>query len=354
MFPSTHARDSYDVDNVLAWSDFKLRLPPRSKTRFRTFAETGWSSHYGGIEALASYAGMIPGIPVPFQATWQHGIIQPWRYKKYPLQLLYGIKHRPDRLILTCNNEQAEELARLGYSNVHPIGAPYVYAKPSSLPQRLASSVLLMPVHALNGAKFENEQQIEEYCDYAHARYEAHGKPLYACIHMSCIRNGQWVESFIRRGIPVIAGADHDDANSYKRMWHLFSLFDVVSSSGIGSHIYYALSAGCRVVVEGPKVSYCASQMLKDVSYRRSLANGEDILNDADLRAQERDFLAGFAAPISDVDLGNLMIGAACKMPPKMLRALLGWSRAGQLRDISSMICNRAILRISGQISRSV
>lgn len=252
-----------------------------------------------------------------------------------PLSLLYGKRHSEDRLILVANKQQKEALEGQGYKNVHAVGCPWIYAEPKNKTKRIAGSILLMPPHTLDGAPFEDNRQIEEYCTYASQRYKAKASLLVASIHLSCIRNGQWIQELRQSGISAIGGADHGDANSYARMWYLFSLFETVCTPNIGSHVYYALAAGCKVCIEGPRICYSKTQKMKDSTHRLLADEYQDCYHEANWVHQENAFTELFSYPRYDQELGMEATGLDLKLDPSRLRKLLGWSKRNQLQRLT-------------------
>jgi len=331
----------------------ELGIPKRQRLIQATGDRSGWASHYGGLRELVTHAGLMNSLPVPFDATWQHGVVEPWRYQRYPLKLLYGIRHKQERLILVFTGEQRAVLEELGYSNVHAIGAPFVYAEPIDKPKRRSDSVLVMPPHSLVGAPFEDQSQIDNYVAFVANKYKNSGNFLCASIHAACIENNQWVSEFKKMGIGVVGGANHGDANSLKRMWHLFSLFDVVTTPDIGSHVFYALACGCKVVIEGPEILRSESQGLKDLSYRRSLMNGEDVLNDQQLKAAKKKFTSAFGRCYTNESLGKEILGFDCKKSPEEICEILGWSKSRQLQMAPKFYVKLLSKKISSVVRRA-
>lgn len=314
----------------------KLKLPPRLPIRYHLGGETGWANHYGGVEVLSDYCGLISRLPISFNATWQHGIVPPWVYRLSPSALTCYIKHGSKRLIFVENHDQEASLRSIGYENVHPIGAPYLYAEPRTKPKRISGSVLLMPPHTLDNAPFEVAEQLLEYRDYVVAKYYKRPALLCACVHMSCVRNGQWVKMLRDSGAEVITGADHNDRNSLLRMWQIFSQFETISTSCHGSHVYYALAAGCSVVIEGPKINYTRDQALKDDSYKRALDRSFDYLSDQAVLDGQRSFERAFESPRRDQDMALEAMGALFKKSPLQINRLLSWSRWSQIKTFFS------------------
>jgi len=312
-----------------------LGLPSRRTVKQRYGHDTGWASHYGGVDAVARYCKLTPSLPVMFDATWQHGVAETWRYTPNPLLLLCGKRHSEGRLILVANKQQKETLEIQGYNNVHAIGCPWIYAEPKRKPKRIAGSILLMPPHALDGAPFEDNNQINEYCTYASQRYRAKASLLIASIHLSCIRNGQWIQELSQAGISTIGGADHGDANSYTRMWHLFSLFETICTPNVGSHVFYALAAGCKVCIEGPRICYSDTQLMKDDSYRLLADEYGNRVHESEWVLQETAFAQLFSYPRYDQELGVEATGLNLKLDPFRLRKLLGWSKRKQLLSLT-------------------
>lgn len=327
-----------DLPSLLDATDRSLGLPVRKpicNVPWDPQGSDGWAANYGGIQVLAQHARLISGLPVSFNATWTHGILEPSAYKHSPLQLLAGIQHEHDRMILVVDAHQKSALVECGFRNVHAIGAPFVYAKPRVAPARIPGSTLLMPPHIIDDAPFDQPEQMDRYCDFAATKYHPASNPLvYASLHLSCVKSGQWWPQLLKRNIPVLGGAAHSDANSYRRMWYLFSMFETISTPvtnlEVGSHVFYALAAGCRVVFEGPGIEYSRSQLSNDLSFRRSVDNDDMYIGTASFLEDKRCFCASFSSPRADQAFGDEMVGTAFKRSPAEIRSLLGWSRREQ------------------------
>jgi hypothetical protein len=321
---------------ILEW-EAVLNLPPRRPNRYILGEETGYANHYGGVEMLCSYCRLNPDIMPGFNATWQHGVSLPWLYRKNPVELVYYLKLARDRLVLVANEDQKQCLEAIGYSNVHAVGLPWIYAQPMTKVKRISGSVLVMPPHTLDNAPFEAINQLLDYVDYVVQKYKKNLVSLCACVHMACIRNGQFAQMFLDSGINLITGADHHDRNSLIRMWQVFSHFETVSTPAVGSHVYYALAAGCKVVIEGPKITYSCKQMLLDDTYKRSLDAGIYYSLDPTHLDDEVEFDLMFQRPRANQDMGLTAVGMDAKKTPAQIRRILGWSRRRQLRQMLSM-----------------
>jgi len=322
----------------------KLNLPRRAPIRYHLGDETGWANHYGGVEQLVRYCGMIDGLRPGFNATWQHGISLPWVHRYNPKDLVYCYDHDRSRLILVANDDQRISLSSIGYTNVCAVGSPWVYAQPKLKDKRIKGSLLVMPPHTLDNAPFEKKEQLFAYCDYIARKYHDHSSLACACIHMSGMRNGQLTQLLDDCGFNMITGADHYDRNSLVRMWKIFNQFETVSTPAIGSHVFYALAAGCNVVIEGPKVAYTHDQLLLDVSYRRSLSQGLDVLENPVLQESEMQFERMFERPLGNKSLGLEIVGINYKKTPDEIKHILDWSRRQQVGHIISRHYRHKIL----------
>jgi len=322
-------------EKLLSKADQALALPSRVALLQVSDDSTGWVSHYGGLQALENYSEILRMSPVHFNATWQHGVFTEYRYRRHPQLLVYGINHKQDRLIFVATQHQAICLNSIGYTNVHAVGLPFIYAKPSSLPKRKPGSVLAMPAHSLDGSPFENEKLIDAYAIWLSKKYAEQLDSLYACIHMSCIRNGQWWPAFLDKKINVVGGADHCDANSYSRMWALFSQFDTITTNNVGSHLYYALAAGCKVIIEGPDVPFSNHQLMSDSTYQRMAQQGMSVTGDSEANRERELIKAAFSTPRKWIELGNEQIGVCHQKSPSEIRNLLKWRKRDQIHNAS-------------------
>ena len=329
------------IDESIKSNESTLRLPPRQKLGYTLGAQTGWITHYGGLQALASYAGMFSFWPVPFDATWQHGVEDQCYYERYPSDLIYSIEHPYDRQIFVSNAAQQKVLRDLGYLNVIVIGAPFIYAEPAEKPCRIPKSILIMPPHTLDGAPFSGDDILKEYVDFINVRYVDSGLDLWASVHASCVRNGLWVPYFNKYGIKVVGGADHGDQNSLLRMWFLFSSFETVSTPSLGSHVFYALACGCKVIFEGPPIRMSLHEANQDESFVRLVSKNKNPLFDEDLIECRELFMAKFREARDDIELGREALGFQFKKTPEQIRILLGWNKALQVAMMPSYLAKK-------------
>lgn len=327
-----------DLAEELVAVDHVLDLPRRLPIPYDTNEATGWAGHYGGSIELFRHANGIKGLFPGLNATWQHAIIEPWRYNDKPFQLLGGVKHPHDRLILVATTPQRELLIRLGYNNVHAIGSAYAYAKPRVLPARIPGSILYMPAHSLDGSPQQLGQRTLAYCDYLESQHKHTLDNIFVCLHMACLRNNFFWPTLRRRGVSIVSGADYCDGRSYRRMWHLFSRFETVSTNTLGSHVFYALAAGSRVLFSGPRHHLSEEDVSHASTFRRSVENGENFMRDPNWHATTDRFLDSLSSGLIDPSYGESEIGLDNVMTPYSIRKLLGWSYLEQLRQFPLLV----------------
>jgi hypothetical protein len=328
----TSERMRMALQKCLAKSDRRFLLPPRKKIFMPSNDHTGWASHYGGIHNLVTYAGLLHHLPISFNATWQHGVTLESEYRNYPYSLTYGIHHPVDRKIFVATRHQQSALNAIGYSNVYITGLPYIYAeRTTEHHERVTNSILAMPAHTLEDAPFENNQAIKEYCSWVAEKYSRSEYYLHACINMSCIRNNHWWPELLESDINIVGGADFRDRNSYARMHALFKQFDIITTNSVGSHVFYALAAGCKIVIEGDVPKYSNKQLKCDATHVRALNANRDTMYDEHIVNERHALTSQFCAPRTDIELGNYHIGKSNKLGPREVRSLLGWGRKSQL-----------------------
>lgn len=310
-------------------------LPPHRIIFRETGEENGWASAYGGIIELANYANLNRFLSCPFNAMWQHGIFPEYAYKSHPQKLTYGMTENLDKQVLVANDDQKECLERFGFTNVHAIGTPFAYAKPIKIPERRLGTILWMPPHSLPGEKESWSHKTEEAVGWLIQKYGgSYRDNVYACLHNECIKNELWWPELLKSNIPIIRGGSHSDGNCYRRMWILLSQIDIVSTNAYGSHIFYALAAGCRVRIEGPLVEpvFNKEKMAAKPYFQRLASQGlplEQVISDSARKTTTYKALLGEES--CDKQLGERMIGIQQRLNPSEIRELLGWNRSSQL-----------------------
>lgn len=349
-------RNDKDLNHILKKTEKEFGLPPHKIIFHETGEENGWASAYGGIIELANYAKIKKFLSCPFNAMWQHGIIPEQVYRAIPQVLTYGLIENLEQRILVANDDQKECLERFGFKNVHAIGTPFAYAKPIILPKRKPGTILWMPTHTTPDEPEDWSKTIQQAVSWFAKKYRDSSKnDLYACLHNECIKGGLWWPELLKDGIPVIRGGSHHDGNCYKRMWLLLSQIDIVSTNTYGSHIFYALAAGCKVRIEGPlfEPDIDTNRLAALPYYQRLVSQGVQlehaILYHIRHTATFKELLGEESC---NRHLGEEMIGIHKRLSPSNIRKLLGWSTRAQLASTAKHSI-RFIARITSNSTKA-
>ena len=211
---------------------------------------------YGAATFVAQKLG-IKEPPMSF-ASWQHG----WNHADMIdiVQIAYDLHLNkpgdPELVIpahkrnpyLVATKEQEAFLHKHGYSDAKAVGLPFAYIDPDPTTQRVPGSLLVMPTHALSKKVEVNEIQ---YLDYIASIANRFSRVIF-CLHLSSLRDNQWINNLAKYGFDYVLGAAGRDENALFRMRKLFDSFEFMTSHVIGSHILYAAFCGVKVSMDGP------------------------------------------------------------------------------------------------------
>lgn len=297
----------------LAWL---LERLPEVKTRHPR-AE---ANYYGAASEIAKHLGK-PADSIHTGASWLHGwVSDPIQFSEQ----LTPIKLRWFRHLL-ARQDQVQVLQTNGYTDVHAVGSPYIYAS-SEETQRRPHSLLVMPYHSLPHTvhDFNEESYVDEI-----AALKSEFDVIVACISGTCLKRGMWKDAFERRGIPWIRGAKQDDQNALCRMATLFESFECMTTHTIGSHVVYAGYSGCRVSFHGTYY-----QLNEQVFRYAPDYHGNPQLLAANLRKSSLSFLREkfpqfWAHPregFADYQWYADQLGEPHRRSPEELAELLDWS----------------------------
>lgn len=292
---------------------------------------TGWSFHYGAVETAASYAGIrIPS--EAFDAIWAHGCFPPWLGYSAGT-LCYASPVWKEIPILAWRQDLADRMTAEGARHVTLTGAPILYSNHQAR-RRMPRSLLVMPMHTLQGQDNHDRAALQRYADEV-AGFAHHFSRVVVCVHAGCRTNGLWHREFGVHSIPVIDGADSNDANALARMKSFFSGFESMTTNGWGSHVAYALAFGCRVSIFGKALTMPRQQYLKDRTWQLA-PRDLDILLAAERDGLDRKYLADLRRDPNDgkanVDMGRFLIGADHQLSPHEMKQLLVRTTGGQFR----------------------
>jgi hypothetical protein len=204
---------------------------------------------YGASYIIARQLGWAY-VPRSF-ASWQHGWINYAKKLIHPFQLMPP-GHSPDETALVAHKKHAKVLEKsFGFKDVHAIGLPFVYTKRLQL-GRINSSLLVMPPHTLPGTKDSwNRKRYVELIK----KYEEVFEHVAVCLNYHDIKKGLWVDGLDKKNISWVMGARVDDKNALRRMKHMFSLFENMTTNVLGSHVPYASYCECKASIHGPYFS---------------------------------------------------------------------------------------------------
>ncbi|PQO38792.1 hypothetical protein C5Y96_02680 [Blastopirellula marina] len=303
----------YSNAGELAWLIERL---PEVKTRHPR-AE---ANYYGAASEVAKQLGK-PADSIQTGASWLHGWI--WDPIQFPEQVT-DVKLRWFRHLL-ARQDQVELLKRSGYTDVHAVGSPYIYAS-SEETQRRPNSLLVMPYHSLPHTVHDLNE--ETYADEI-AALKSEFDVIVACISGTCLKRGMWKDAFEKQGIPWIRGAKQDDQNALCRMATLFRSFECMTTHTIGSHVAYAGYSGCRVSFHGTYFEPNENVYRYAPDYHgkpQLLAANLHKCSQNFLREQFPQFWAHPREGFSDYHWYANQLGEPNRCSPEELAELLNWS----------------------------
>ncbi|MEO5327926.1 MAG: hypothetical protein H7829_06735 [Magnetococcus sp. THC-1_WYH] len=214
-----------------------------------------------GASSLISRSLRLPFTPFSF-AYWLHG----WNFIPLHYKEAFGLDYNGTYLVARKDEEQF--LIDNG-KKACAIGAPFIYTDLffcNIKQRRRPNSMLIMPPHGMAyTTEVWNEQNyIEEISSVINDfEYTA------VCISPNDIQKGSWINSFRAIGLPIIEGAKMNDLNALLRMRTLFSQFEFVTTSSIGSHVAYAAYAGAKVSFFGQYQNLDADSLRDDGLFKQ-------------------------------------------------------------------------------------
>lgn len=281
---------------------------------------------YGDNYIAAKYCGLIK-IPYQINGEWQHGWIVHER-NFHPENVIGsdGLSYnRKKKKYFVARTDQEKYLKEQGYPNAMAIGLPIVYVQKPEV-ERIKGSLLVMPVHS--SMLTEENWDDEEYAAYIDSIAQNFTE-IVLCLHISCYNKGNWIDSFKKRNIEAIIGADNNDINSYDRLAMLFSRFEYVTSNQFGSHVAYAAYFGAKPSIAGPKLKRTRKQYENLIFYKNvpELLEIDEKLENDDFLKKQYPFL--FVEPQKAqclVEWAEFQLGLDQKKSPEQLKKLFGWT----------------------------
>jgi FkbM family methyltransferase len=298
------------------------------------------SEFYGASAVAAQYCGfqLPPRAPCGY---WMHAW-GPKQWLEFDSPILYfgpvDVKGKTDYHWVGRLDEQ-NLLHRHGYKHAKAIGLPIVYVRPKRI-ERRPGSLLVMPAHSSEDTT--SEWRFEEYADEI-ARIRSSFSEVWVCVHPSCLEHGYWVESFKKRGFPVVHGALHLDRNALERLYRLFSSFEYMTTNQLGSHVAYAAYLGAKVSIYGSYANLQDANYNSVTEFTPYMRQWEWARSESTTRQYYPELFCHPLEAEERIDWGRYEVGFANKVTPAELRALFRWTLGSRLaHGIGRRISNKA------------
>lgn len=301
-------------------------LPPPRPIRI-----TSGVDRYGFSSVLAQRCGLRA--PRRSFANWLHGWM--W-HDELDAELLACARLPRDVTIVVCNELEKQTLTAAGFPDVRIGGLPLAYV-PQQNSTRIPHAVLAVPAHSAEAERLTSDQCA--YMDYLESIKGDFEGVYISIFHIDV--DGPMHKAARSRGLRVIQGARPDDANSLIRTRTIFDSFEYVTTNVIGSHVLYALYAGCRMSFCGPIYGYDESVYLgggnphgHSVEYVRRMLR---ICSESYLRERFARFFVNHPRNgVADHVYARYEIGERYTMSTPQILSALGWTLGGQITGYSS------------------
>lgn len=285
-------------------------MPPSIPIRIKSGVD-----RYGFSRILARRIN-LRYVPRSF-ANWVHG----WVWCTDDMAVQIACSDLPKDLSIVVNNEGDRlVLVAEGFLNVRCGGLPFAYvAKQHDF--RHDDALLVIPPHSSEPLLGKLTATQEDYFDYIESIMKDFDY-VYVSIHQLDI-NTPLHYAALSRGLKVIQGAAPSDANGLIRVRTLLDGFKYVTSNVMGSHMLYALYAGCHFSFAGSFFSYPHSELIgteKDTRQRYS-----------------RFFCQHPRRGLRDIEFAVKSIGEKYILQSHEIIDALGWSVAGQVSGYSKV-----------------
>ncbi|MFT5622264.1 MAG: hypothetical protein ACI9FZ_000184 [Bacteroidia bacterium] len=289
----------------------------------------GEANFYGASSEIARQAGLFeqcaPG------ARWEHG----WKYGAVSTaEHIGGYSKKKSKSLHLVSTQKHEAILRAeGFSNVHAVGLPYLYADKPNLVRR-KGSLLVCPGHTSTYSDQDWSKLAEEYAERISEIKEGFSDVL-VCLSANCIEREQWIHEFDAKGIPWVMGAWIYDRNALRRMRCLFSQFEYVTTNCVGSHIVYSSYEGCKTSIWGWQDLYSPEHYANEPIYK-----GQEVFLNESLKWGTQSWVRGHYGQLfyddpKDATLLNdwaaYQLGEDCKRPAEEVADLFGWASSSKI-----------------------
>ena len=299
---------------------------------------TSGIDRYGFSSVLANKCA-IPFVPRSF-ANWTHG----WIWYDDPNAEDLMMSHLPRDIMIVVRNEiELIALKSWGFTDVRLGGLPFAYVDQQHA-FRNKNSLLVFPVHSDETSSITGN--IKEYFDYLET-LKKDFESIYISVYYLDI-GGPMHKAAIDLGFRVLQGARPDDANSMLRMRAILDAFKYVSTNNMGSHVLYALYAGCKVSFSGPMYQIeesIISKIATQSGYHDDYVDRASwYLSETYLRQKfSKFFVENPRQGAADVHYATEEIGAKYILSPSEIKDAMGWTVGGQINGYVKGAARRVI-----------
>lgn len=314
-----------------------IDLPKKIPIRLRNSID-----RYGFSYVLSKICGKKT--PPRSFAFWIHG----WRFSdELTAELLTCHKLPRNLTMLVRNDNEKQVLLNEGFLDVRIAGLPFAYVKKQHS-NRHKNCLLAFPPHSSESERINTSQK--DYMDYLESLkddFESIYVSLYSIDESSMMRK---IAS--SRGLNVIQGAKPDDANSLFRVRSLLDSFEYVTSNVGGSHMLYALYAGCKFSFSGPIYEYDESMFYSENNphnhSKNYISSVLKLQSEQYLRAKFSEFFKAHPdLGKQDIEYSTHEIGERFLMGKTHILDSLGWTIKGQFNGYATGLKRRLMGKLS-------
>lgn len=265
------------------------------------------NAFYGIDRVLKDYVGFP--MSYALKGVWPHGLV-------YSKSHIWDSEVGTPLPVVFCYPEyRAPAYRNQTNKRVIPSASPFLYALDQVRPpDGKRSGTLFFPGHSTHHITAEmNFEHLADKLDALDDRYH----PVTVCIYWKDYLMGRH-EIFEERGFPIVSAGHMFDNEFLYRLARLLSMFQYAAGNHIGSHLFYAIRAGCQYFhVKG-------SGYLVE-SHNKELLERDRSENDPVLETKIRKTLLTPEPRSHDEQLrvANFFLGAQHKKTPAGLRSSL-------------------------------
>jgi hypothetical protein len=264
---------------------------------------------------------------------WLHGWV--WWEELMKAEDLVGPRgaHR-NMSVVVGNLAELKLLTEEGYRNLTVGGLPFAYVNHQQTP-RCEHSLLAFIGKSAEGERFNVLDT--NYLDFLESQ-TGEFEHIYVSI-ATFDRSDNIIREVKRRSLTPVPGANPTDKRSLLRTRIALEHCKYVSSNTFGSHIAYALSAGCNVSIFTPLFRYSKDAwLLSQHGHSRDYVDRmENVFSEPYLRKKWPSLFRDIPKNgYCDISEGLRSIGSDSRLNSIELTKVLGWDLRGQIRGYTS------------------